>query len=113
MQPQRTGDDLPPSLCGLGLRGEAQIVSPQGEGARVPKYGALVDVEDAGVGGERGRVFDLFSGAALGTQTVQVELPGDVGLEVVWLAAGAEDEVFVFGALGDEAADFFLYKGQR
>lgn len=27
---------------------------------------------------------------------------------MVWFAAGAEDEVFVFCALGDEAANFFL-----
>lgn len=73
---------------------------------------ALIDVEDTGVGGMGGRVLDPLAQAALGAQAVERQFPGDVGLEVSGGAAGAEDEVFVGGAFGDEGADFFLSRRQ-
>lgn len=103
MQPQRTRDDLPPALGRLDRGRVREVVLPQLQRAWVARNAALVDVEDAGIGGVRGRrvLADLFAGTALGAQAVERNLPRDVGLEVRGLAAGAEDKVFVGGAFGD------------
>lgn len=53
-------------------------------------------------------MLDFLAGAALLAQAVEGELPRDVGLEVVRLAAGPEDQVLVFGALRDKGTDFIL-----
>lgn len=54
------------------------------------------------------RVLDLLAGAALLAEAVEGELPGDVGLEVMGLAARTEDLVFVLGALRNKGADLVL-----
>lgn len=74
----------------------------------MPKYGALVYVEDAGLGGMGCRVLDFLAGAALLAESVERELPGDVGLEMVRFAARPKDQVLVFGALRDKGANLIL-----
>lgn len=101
MHAQRARDNLAPALGGFCLGGKVEVLAPQLDGARVAEDGALVDVEDARVGGVRGRVLDFAAQAALLAQAVERELPCNVGLEVVRFGAGAEDKVFVFGAFGD------------
>lgn len=113
MHPQRTGDNLFPPLGSLHLGGILEIFPPQRNAAGVSKNGTLIDVEHAGLGGVRARVLNLLAGATLLAEALEVELPGDVGLEVVRLAARAEDGVFMLGAFGNKCADFFLQTGNE
>ncbi|KAF3798616.1 Thymocyte nuclear protein 1 [Colletotrichum gloeosporioides] len=107
---QGGGHGAAPALGGLDVLGVGEVLEPEVLAGGVAGDGAVVDGEDAGLGGVLGvDVADLHAPAALLAQGVEGGFPFRVGGEVGGVGARGEDAVFEVASFLDDCADFLLW----